>query len=150
MCDYCGCRSMPVIDELGAEHEALLTMCGAVRRAIDAGDRTGARAAFAGLLVALRLHTEVEERSILAVMRSSPELTETVDALLAEHGAVHDAVAALDEESWDAGVRKVLDDLHDHIAREEYDVFPASLLAIDLSGWDAVEAAAAEVRGRGR
>ena len=68
VCDYCGCRSMPVIQALGDEHDELVALLG---------------------------------------------------------------------------------DLAHHIQREEYDVFPASVLAVAPSAWDDVEAAADAARRRG-
>jgi hypothetical protein len=40
----------------------------------------------------------------------------------------------------------VLAELEAHIAREEYDLFPATLLAIPPRAWDAAEQAAARAR----
>lgn len=82
MWDYCGCRSMPVIEDLGAEHESLLARSSDVHRAIDRGDYTAARAELDGLVHYLRRHTAVEEASVLArgdaPMRAEPASREGI------------------------------------------------------------------------
>jgi hemerythrin-like domain-containing protein len=137
---------VPVIEDLGAEHDRLLTQSNAVRAALDAGDSAGARARLDGLLELLRRHNDVEEASVFAALSASGELVDQVDALRDEHGAVWAEVTAGLRQ--DADVLRLLDDLRDHIAREEYDLFPATLLAVAPAEWEAIEQAAAEVRAR--
>jgi len=45
---------------------------------------------------------------------------------------------------WDAAVVAFLDELQDHIGREDYDLFPASIPALAADGW----ARAADARHR--
>jgi hypothetical protein len=148
MCDYCSCRSKPVIEGLGADHEDLLTRAGQVRSLIDAGERAAARAELDELLDRLRVHTAVEEASVFVGLRAAGELVDHVEKLAAEHHDMWAVTAALDVDGpgWDEAVRQLLDDLHAHIADEEYDLFPAANIAIALGGWDEIEVAAAEVR----
>jgi hypothetical protein len=149
MCDYCGCRSMPVIDVLGNDHIRLQDLAGRVRRAIAAGSTGQARELLAELVALLRLHTDVEEASVFAGLRAAGELGDDVDALLAQHQAAWTAVARLEGESWKEEVLAFLDDLDEHIAREEYDLFPASLVFLPPLAWDEVEAAARRIREQG-
>jgi hypothetical protein len=122
MCDYCSCRSIPVIEDLGDQHARLGVLAETVRRAAAAGDTVRARAVFDELVEVLRVHTAFEEATVFAALRSEGEMDDDVDGLLA--------------------------DLHVHIAREEYDLFPAMLMALSPAGWDAVERAAASCDGR--
>ena len=136
-----------MIEDLGADHERLGDLARRVRTAIDAGDREAAHDALDDLITFLRHHTELEEASVFAALRAAGEMSDHVEALAADHAAVWDAVAALDDvDDWNARVLTLLDDLHEHIAREEYDLFPATLVALAPADWDAVEAAAREVR----
>lgn len=149
MCDYCSCRSMPVIEDLGADHESLLARSSEVHRAIGRGDHAIARAELDRLVHALRHHTTIEEASLFAGLRAAGEMVDHVDALTGDHAAVSSDVARLDHldgAEWDAAVVRLLDELRDHISREEYDLFPATLLAIGPGDWDAIEQAAATER----
>ena len=149
MCDYCGCRSMPVIDDLGADHDDLLARARRVRGLLDAGDRDQAGSQLADLLDRLRVHTEVEEASVFAGLRAAGEMVDYVDSLAGEHAyvwAVVDALDPSDTAGWDAAVVGLLDDLQHHIGREEYDLFPATLVAIGPGEWEGVAAAAAKAR----
>ena len=151
MCDYCSCRTMPVIDALGADHDELLHLASLVRRAIGRGDHPAAGVSLDRLVALLRVHTAVEEASVFAALRAAGEFPDRLDGLLGDHAAAWDAVARLGVaggDGWAARVLALLDDLAAHIALEEYDLFPASLLAVALPDWAAVEAAAGDVRSR--
>jgi hypothetical protein len=139
---------MPVIEDLGADHEDLLARADLVRDRLRTGRRDDAAAAFDELVRALRRHTAVEEASLFAALRASGEMVDAVDGLADDHTMVWRTVDALDPDGagWDGVVAGLLDDLQDHIAREEYDLFPASLMAIGPAEWDAVETAAEAVR----
>lgn len=139
---------MRVIEDLGAEHDELRSMAGNVRRAIEGGRRIDARRQLEDLVDLLRSHTDVEEASVFAALRAAGELGEHVKSLAEEHTAVWAQLDAADSRAWDRTVLAVLDDLADHIAREEYDLFPAAVVALDPSAWDEAEAAADGVRRR--
>lgn len=139
-----------MIEDLGADHEDLLARSGRIRSLVSAARHDDATAAFADLIDALRLHTDVEEASVFAGLRAAGEMLDHVEALAADHAEMWDTVTALDgadPSAWDAAVVRLLDDLHDHITREEYDLFPATLLAIAPGEWDAIETAALAARG---
>ena len=147
MCDYCSCRTEPLIDELGDEHERLTRVAAEVRRAGRAGDRVRARARFEELTALLRVHTAAEEAGVFSALRAAGELEDQVDALLADHAAVWASIDDLNGDGWeDEAVLRVIADLEAHIAREEYDLFPATVLAVPPGGWDAAEQTCARVR----
>jgi hypothetical protein len=139
---------MPVIEGLSHDHERLLGLAGKVRRGIEGGDGTEARARLDDLLKLLQMHSDVEEASLYPALRASGDVDEYVDELLADHDSVWQSVAHLHEATWNDDVLSLLNDLHCHISREEYDLFPATFLAISPSAWVDVEAAAARVRCR--
>lgn len=148
MCDYCGCRSMPVIADLGDDHERILLLAGDIRRALAAGSTADAEEALEDLRVVLVLHHAVEEASLLPAL-ATEGLADEVATQASEHAAESRALAEL-RGVHDPSLASVLDDLHDHISREEYDLFPAALLAIGPADWDLVERHAAEARTDGR
>jgi hypothetical protein len=138
---------MPAIEELGAEHERLLDLAGRIRRAITGGDHTLARWAFSELLAVLRIHTAVEEAGLLAELRAEGEFDEHVAALLDDHTAAWAAVDAVGRagDNWETTVCAFLDELRDHIGREEYDLFPASIPALSAASWERVAAARQQI-----
>lgn len=149
MCDYCNCRTVVLLDELGAEHDHLRDLGGRVRRALAAGHGAEASAALVRLARLLHRHTEVEEASVLAALRADGAFDLEVDALLADHDHARRILAdAEDGPPASDGVLAFLDDLDAHIAREEYDVFPAAAGALSPLAWDDAERAAEEARAR--
>lgn len=147
MCDYCSCRSMPLIEELTADHDRLSDLGVQVIRAIREGDSAQARASFGELAALLWVHTAVEEAGVFSALRAAGELGDQVDALLADHEATLASIGALAGDQWDeAAALDLIADLDVHIAREEYDLFPATLMAMPPAGWDAAEHAAGQVR----
>lgn len=147
MCDYCGCRSVPVIEDLAADHENLHTLGHDLRRLIEAGDAAAA-AALDAFRSVLDRHCAVEEAGVFAGLRAAGELVDHVDALTVEHGAMTRALDHLDTQdpAWPSEVLAVLDELHDHMCRENYDLFPATLLALDPHAWDRIEDTASQAR----
>jgi hemerythrin-like domain-containing protein len=132
---------MPAIGELGAEHERILDLAGRVQRAIARGDGSSARSDFAELVADLRVHTAVEEAGLFTELRAAGEFDCHVAGLSGEHDATRetiDRLAAMDAAGgeWDAAVLAFLDELQDHIGREEYDLFPASIPALTTDGWE--------------
>jgi hemerythrin-like domain-containing protein len=148
MCDYCGCRSMPVIADLSDDHERILVLADDIRRALAAGAIDAATTTLGHLRDVLAVHHAVEEASILPAL-AAEGLTEQTDSQASEHEASAMALAGLHDAS-DPSLPRLLDEIHDHIAREEYDLFPAALLAIGQGDWDRVERRAAEARTHGR
>jgi hypothetical protein len=143
MCDYCSCRTVPVIAELAADHEALLELAARTRAAIAAGDRDTAARHLGRLIEGLHQHTATEEAGLFRVAARAPELLDVVHDLEHDHTDVWRAVGEFgDLASWDRQVRALVDDRRAHIAREEYDLFPATLVALGPAAWEEVSAGA--------
>ncbi|MFD2007125.1 hemerythrin domain-containing protein [Streptomyces narbonensis] len=138
MCHYCGCREIPLIKEFIAEHEAITDLAGDAVRALDAGDREGARTLVERMAVLLLAHWSGEERGLFAVMRENEEYTAYVDALAAEHRELAAFLARLDlgSDAQRAEFVRAVDELHDHIAKEEDGLFPASLTELTGEQWN--------------
>ncbi|MEU5216320.1 hemerythrin domain-containing protein [Streptomyces sp. NPDC020807] len=138
MCHYCGCREIPLIKEFIAEHEAVTDLAGDAVRALDADDREGARALVDRMAVLLLAHWKGEEDGLFAVMRENEEYRAYVDALAVEHRELAAFLARLDLDSAEqrAAFRKAVDELHDHIAKEEDGLFPASLTELTGEQWN--------------
>ncbi|MGW8351099.1 hemerythrin domain-containing protein [Streptomyces wedmorensis] len=138
MCHYCGCREIPLIKEFIAEHAAITDLAGDAVRALDAGDPERARTLVERMAVLLLAHWAGEERGLFAVMRENDEYTAYVDALAREHRELAAFLVALDLDSADQRARflRAVDELHDHIAKEEDGLFPASLTELTGEQWD--------------
>ena len=146
MCEHCGCRGVPPIAELMDEHLALLDEAHHVRRALGAGDRAAASAHLDDMVRHLAQHVRREERGVFAALRADGEFVEEVDRLEGEHRGFDAAIAALDVDAADlAGkVGRLLDELDDHVERENLGVFPVSVVTLGAAGWELVERAHAE------
>lgn len=143
MCDYCGCRSRPLVAQLAVDHERIAVLVSAARRALDDDDRVAARPVLDELGTLLRAHDELEEGGIypelIAAGLGSP-------ALQADHEAVDAAIrrALADAPGAWADLPAALDRLTTHIATEEYDVFPAAHQVLSDPAWDRIERHRAE------
>jgi len=139
MCNYCGCRSFPLIGRLTEEHEAIINATGRLRRAISTGDgdRVEALDALDALLELLAPHTVTEENGLFAELRAEGSLADEVDKLCAEHADIHQALVRVDRAAPDwAPVLAALDRLLRHIDAEEHGLFPAAVIALPISAWD--------------
>lgn len=143
MCHYCGCREMPLIRDYVAEHERAGNLGGDAVRAIDRGDLTEAQALLGALLVELRAHWQGEENGIFAVMMGEPEYDAYIAPLVEEHRELDELLTTADLAV--AGdrqrIRAAVEELHEHISKEEDGLFPASLTALGGADWDAAMAA---------
>lgn len=139
MCNYCGCRSFPLIGRLTADHEAIINAAGRLRRAISTGDGDQAEAldALEALLALLTPHTVTEETGLFAELRAEGSLADEVDKLCAEHEDIHQVLVRADRAAPDwAPVLAALDRLLRHIDAEEHGLFPAAVIALPISAWD--------------
>ncbi|MFC9610741.1 hemerythrin domain-containing protein [Streptomyces sp. NPDC056938] len=143
MCHYCGCREIPLIKELIAEHEKVTDAAGDAVRALERGDTAAAGELTEVMSRELATHWQGEENGLFAVMRDDPEYTDYIDALVAEHRELAALLPALDlTDPTDAGrFKAAADELHHHIAKEEDGLFPASLTALSGDEWDVSMAA---------
>jgi len=139
MCHYCGCRDMPLLRDYIAEHERVTNLGGDAVRALDRGDHESARRLLTAMGEELRSHWQGEEEGLFAVMGKEELYAEHIGPLVREHRELEVLLETAD--LGDAGyrdqVRKAVFDLHEHIAKEEDGLFPASLTALDGDEWDA-------------
>jgi hemerythrin-like domain-containing protein len=97
----------------------------------------------AELVPRLERHVRREEDGIFRALVDSGEFLDEVDALKGEHNEFEKSIAALDPEARDfpAAVSTLLDDLAAHIDREDYGIFPVSVVTLGASGWSTVDQA---------
>lgn len=135
MCDYCDCRRIPQIARLGRQHETIQELAD---KALAARRRGGGQAELEELRQALQPHVREEETGVFALAREAGfAVTNYVDDLEEDHArfaALLDAPRGLDPEALEAFV----DELHRHIAVEEYDLFPVAAQLIPEQAWELV------------
>jgi hypothetical protein len=143
MCDHCGCREVEAIRELMDEHTALVDQAYGVRQALGSDDPATAMSRLTDVVPRLQRHVQREEDGIFRALRGSGEFLDEVDALEGEHGDLEKAIAALDPDGPDfrVAVTQLLDDLDAHIAREDYGIFPVSVVTLSAAGWTIVDEA---------
>jgi hemerythrin-like domain-containing protein len=143
MCDHCGCRGVEAVRELMDEHEALTGQAYGVRQGLRSGDLATAMSRLHELVAHLQRHVGREEDGIFRALRSSGEFLDEVDALEGEHGELEKAIADLDHRASDfpAAVTRLLDDLDAHIAREDYGIFPVSVVTLGAAEWTLIDRA---------
>ena len=143
MCDHCGCRQVEPIGELMDEHDALTVEADSLRRALAAGDRETAGALWAGLVRHLDEHVRKEEVGLFTAMREKGEFVDEVEALEQEHVDLDRWISSLDLETPEFHERlaEVLAELSVHIHRENFGIFPVSVVCLGARGWDRVEQA---------
>ncbi|MEN4399100.1 hemerythrin domain-containing protein [Mycolicibacterium senegalense] len=142
MCQYCGCREMPLIRDYIAEHERAVDHGREAVRALDRGDLDAARRLVAAMFDELRSHWQGEENGLFAVMHTDELYAEHIDPLVAEHRelAAFLEVADVTDPADQDRMRREVEELYVHIAKEEDGLFPASLTALDGDDWDAAMA----------
>ncbi|WP_033216531.1 hemerythrin domain-containing protein [Kitasatospora phosalacinea] len=143
MCHYCGCREIPLIKDFIREHEAATDLTGEIARLLEAGDLAAAGALLPPLAAELAAHWRGEEAGLFRVMRGDPEFAAYVEALEAEHRALAELLAGADlaAPADRAALLAAFGELHEHIAKEEDGLFPASLIALTAADWNASMAA---------
>ncbi|MBR7836424.1 hemerythrin domain-containing protein [Actinospica durhamensis] len=139
MCLYCGCRDIPLIKEFVAEHETTLEVADEAAEALRAGAVLRARGRLDLMARQLEEHWRGEEEGLFAAMAEDPQYTAYVDELVTDHRRLRallgeaDPAVALDR----ARLLAALDELREHIAKEEDGLFPASLTSLSGAQWDA-------------
>jgi iron-sulfur cluster repair protein YtfE (RIC family) len=141
VCDHCGCRGVGAIGELMDEHTALVDQAYGVRQALASDDAATALSRLADVLPRLQRHVRREEEGIFRALRVSGEFLDEIEALEGEHGDLEKAIAVLDPEAPDLSVSitRLLDDLEAHIAREDYGIFPVSVVTLGAAEWTIVD-----------
>ncbi|MFB6896859.1 hemerythrin domain-containing protein [Streptomyces hydrogenans] len=98
----------------------------------------------------LRGHWAGEEAGLFRVMAENEEYAGYVSALVAEHRELDAFLAALDldDPAQRTAFVRAVDELHEHIAKEEDGLFPASLTELTGDQWDLAMSAWSTVHGR--
>ena len=143
MCGHCGCQGVDAVGELRDEHAALVEQAHGVRRALTAGERPEAARLLSAMVAHLARHVAREERGIFTALRDQGDFAEEIEALEGEHLALDGAIAALDPAGadFDAGVLGLLEELDEHVEREDLGIFPVSVVTLGAAGWATVESA---------
>lgn len=138
MCDYCDCRRIDEIADLGAEHDRIEELADRVLTAVKNGDSdVGER--FAELIEVLTAHVQREEGGIFVEARTAGLSSYYVEDLEEDHRSF--AATLADPLQLSAvEVERLLDDLHRHIAIEEYDLFPAAAQVLPDVQWERIAA----------
>jgi hemerythrin-like domain-containing protein len=125
------------------EHTALVDQAYGVRQALQSGDAATAMSRLADLVTRLQRHVQREEDGIFRALRSSGEFLDEIDALEDEHGDLEKAIAALDVSAagFQHAATHLLDDLAVHIDREDYGIFPVSVVTLSAAEWAIVDEA---------
>ncbi|WP_166904932.1 hemerythrin domain-containing protein [Mycobacterium sp. DL440] len=133
---------MPLLRDYIAEHERAVDHGREAVRAMDRGELDAAGRLLAAMFEELRSHWQGEENGLFAVMHTDELYAEHIDPLVAEHRelAAFLEVVDLTDPADQARVRKEIDELYAHIAKEEDGLFPAALTALDGPDWDAAMA----------
>lgn len=141
MCDYCGCRTAPAIDELSHEHERLLNLGhGARRRALSEDHATIVALLESEFLPLLTEHTRKEEAGLFAELRSTWEADDRIAALEDEHEELEELfdVVRRGGHGWREALDVAVRLLSDHVMDEETDLFPYALYALSPDQWSVV------------
>jgi hemerythrin-like domain-containing protein len=143
MCEYCGCRGVPPVAELMDEHTALVDQAQHVRHALSSGDPAAAMSRLSRLVAHLDRHVLREEAGIFRAMRDTGEFVDEIDQLETEHRDFAETIAGLDSDASDFGalVTRLLDDLDQHVEREDLGIFPVSVVTLGATGWAIVDEA---------
>jgi iron-sulfur cluster repair protein YtfE (RIC family) len=130
---------MPLIRDYIAEHERAINLGGDAVRAIDRGELVKAVELLDAMGAELRTHWQGEENGLFAVMGSDELFAEHIGPLVREHRELEMLLDGLDLSDPDDRdrIRTAVFDLHEHIAKEEDGLFPASLTALAGDEWDA-------------
>lgn len=140
MCNHCGCRQ-GAIQELMDQHDAITALGGQVRRALVDGDDPTARMTLDALLAILRPHVTWEQNGLFARVTAQGDFADHVTALEAEHESLYAqlARAELDPRGWGPAVLEMLDDLDQHVYRENFGMFSGAISVLDAEDWDAID-----------
>jgi hemerythrin-like domain-containing protein len=136
MCDYCDCRRIPEIADLGREHDRIEELADDVMRGLKNGDGA-AVTTFTRLIAELTEHVAREERGVFSEARRvglGPEYVEDLEDDHRRFAALLENPAILDVDT----VGALFDEIHRHIAVEEYDLFPATARLLTDDQWQRI------------
>lgn len=138
MCEYCGCRDIPLIGRLSEEHYEAVDALGELRRAIEAGDAAAVGGAVADLREHLFVHNDSEEAGLFHELAKDDYFAPTVAELVEQHRLFRVLVARIEDGDWDA-YADLEQTLRHHIDREENGLFPATAVAVDGEVWAEID-----------
>ena len=139
MCHYCGCRHVPLIRDYVAEHELVVDLGTRALHEAGTGHLDEAAVLVEQMRGELESHWRGEERGVFTVMAEADELyADYVAPLVDEHRELAAFLGVIDLTSQDDLHRLAgeMDDLRQHISREEDGLFPATLVTLSGPAWD--------------
>ena len=125
------------------EHTALVDRADHIRRSLVSGSPGTAMSGLTDLVAHLRRHVRREEDGIFRALRDAGEFVDEIDALQEQHRAFETAIAELsaDASDFETAATHLLDDLEAHVMREDYGIFPVSVVTLGATGWATVDQA---------
>lgn len=136
MCDYCDCRRIPEIARLGAEHEVIQELADKALAVAKSGAGSVSEAV-RDLLDVLEPHVAGEEAGVFTQARLAGLAGYYVDDLEDDHRRFEGVLAKPRLDTTE--LEQFVDDLHRHIAIEEYDLFPAAAQTLTEDQWEVVD-----------
>jgi hemerythrin-like domain-containing protein len=119
------------------EHVDIINVAGELRRACLRDDKAAARAHAVELAGLMSPHTGAEEVGLFRVLKRQEEFTDEVTALCSEHIHLDALLTALIDGQLSV-IDQFIDDLREHIDREENGLFPAAAIALTGPDWEEV------------
>lgn len=143
---------MEPIAELMDEHFALLEIAGNIGRDLAAGERCAVEGGLLELERRLNEHVDREERGIFAALKAQGDFLDAVVDLESEHVAFAAEVEDLSPQAanFRERVGRLLEELSDHIDKENLGIFPVAVTTLGASDWDIVSRAHAPQLAAGR
>ena len=138
MCNYCGCREIPMIAKLNAEHDAIVNSTYALQVASREHNVESAKTAGKILAELLHPHTHREQVGLFAEMNKDELFTEHIASLCAEHDELDDELELIAAGDM-TRITAMITLLNNHIDREENGLFPAALAYLDDTQWDTIQ-----------
>lgn len=138
MCEYCGCRDIPLIGRLSEEHYEAVDALGVLRRAITAADAAQVADAVALLSGHLFPHNDSEEAGLFHELARDEYFEPTVTELIDQHRQFRGLIERIAAGEWDA-YAPLEEALRHHIDREENGLFPATAVAVDGTTWEEID-----------
>lgn len=143
MCEYCGCRDIPLIGRLTNEHYEAVNLMGALRDAIAAGDADTVARAAKDMGDELFPHNDSEESGLFVELLKEEYFRPTVEELMDDHDRFREVVTAIGEGAVER-YEEFEELLRHHIDREENGLFPAVAVSLDGPAWERIEEATHE------
>jgi hemerythrin-like domain-containing protein len=139
MCEYCGCRDIPLIGRLSEEHYLAVDELGDLRRAIAGGEAAAVADALKRFADELFAHNDAEEAGLFHELAKDDYFAPTVAELVEQHVTFRALVDRIAGGEW--GAYTDLEELlRGHIDREENGLFPAAAIAFAGMEWERVAA----------